>query len=164
MPTIAPFDVVSPLRVTRSWACRRSALAHASNALARAFRILANSATRRNKLARSARIKCRPSRRGAAMVATPSHKSRDTPQIGPSSSARGGFMRHVQSSGRLAVVLTFATIIGIGHTPNAVAAGDDAKKLPTNAQVQRGQDLFLKSWTELDEMSAGGGLCPVYNA
>jgi CxxC motif-containing protein (DUF1111 family) len=73
-------------------------------------------------------------------------------------------MRHVQSSWRLAVVLTFATIIGIGHSSN-VAAGDDAKKLPTKDQVQRGRDLFLKRWKEADFLSASGdGLGPVYNA
>jgi hypothetical protein len=71
-------------------------------------------------------------------------------------------MRHVRSGGRLAVVFTFATIIGIGQSSNVVAAGDDAKKRPTNAQVQRGRDLFVKRWKELDEMSAGDGLGPYF--
>jgi CxxC motif-containing protein (DUF1111 family) len=74
-------------------------------------------------------------------------------------------MRHVQSGGRLAVVLMFTTIIGIGHCPNVVTAGQDAKKLPTDEQVQRGREIFLKRWKEADFLSASGdGLGPVYNA
>src|SRR5438105_3881539 len=80
-------------------------------------------------------------------------------------------MRHVHSSGRLALILGLAGFVGIvsGRTASLAdepaASKRDVASDTNEKRAERGRKLFAKRFKELDEMcSTGDGLGPVFNA